>query len=242
MKIALDGGRRALLVSSATAAGWLAATACGSATPRAHAAAHAKPEEGEQDVSANEDLMREHGVLDRLLLVYEAGMLRIEQDPTATAAIHRAAALVAEFIEQYHEKLEENFIFPLLERAQQHVDEVRILRAQHVAGRELTAAILRLTEPGGSADSDALSRAIRAFVRMYRPHAAREDTIVFPALHAIASPRQLEDLGERFEDEEHARFGKQGFEGVVRQVEALEQTLGIYDLAQFTPAAATTAR
>ena len=73
---------------------------------------------------------------------------------------------------------------------------------------------------------------------MYRPHAAREDTIIFPTLHEIATPSQLADLGERFEDVEHERFGKEGFESVVRQVEELERALGTYELAQFTPATA----
>jgi hypothetical protein len=41
----------------------------------------------------------------------------------------------------------------------------------------------------------------------------------------------------RFEDKEHELFGKAGFEGTVAQVGTLEQTLGISDLHQFTPAA-----
>jgi hemerythrin-like domain-containing protein len=234
--MASDGSRRALLVSTATAAGWLAATACGSAVPHARAADEAKGDGAKEDVSANEDLMREHGVLDRLLLVYEAGVARAAQPPVAQA-IHHAAELVSSFIEQYHEKLEEDFIFPLLEKAQRHVAEVRTLRSQHVAGRAVTQAILQLTAPGGAIDAAALAQAVQAFVRMYRPHAAREDTIIFPTLHEIASPAQLAELGERFEDVEHERFGKEGFESIVRQVEELERALGTYELAQFTPTA-----
>jgi hemerythrin-like domain-containing protein len=236
--MASDGSRRTLLVSTATAAGWLAATACGSAVPHARAAADAKGDEPKEDVSANEDLMREHGALDRLLLVYEAGVARAAQEPPVAAAIHHAAELVSSFIEQYHEKLEEDFIFPLLEKAQRHVAEVRTLRSQHVAGRAVTQTILQLTASGGTVDAAALAQAVQAFVRMYRPHAAREDTVIFPTLHEIASPAQLAELGERFEDVEHQRFGKEGFESIVRQVEELERGLGIYELAQFTPESA----
>lgn len=232
----LDGSRRSLLVSTATAAGWLAATACGSGASHARAASEAKGEEGkEEEVSANEDLMREHGALDRLLLVYEAGVARVQEPPVA-AAVHHAAELISTFIEQYHEKLEEDFIFPLLEKAQRHAAEVQTLRAQHVAGRSVTQTILKLTTPGAAVDQAALSRAVQAFTRMYRPHAAREDTIIFPTLHEIVTPSQLADLGERFEDVEHERFGKEGFESIVRQVEELERGLGVYELAQFTPA------
>lgn len=70
---------------------------------------------------------------------------------------------------------------------------------------------------------------------MYRPHEAREGTVLFPALRTVISPKELEDLGERFEEKEHALFGKEGFEGVVVQVGAIEEELGIGNLASFTP-------
>ena len=70
---------------------------------------------------------------------------------------------------------------------------------------------------------------------MTRPHEAREDTVLFPALRSVVTAKEFHDLGERFEDKEHALFGKQGFEGIVPQVEAIERTLGISDLNQFTP-------
>lgn len=67
-----------------------------------------KPEEGEE-VSPAEDLMREHGVLDRVLLVYDEAVRRLEGgrelDP---AVLTGSAGIVRRFIEDYHEKLEEN--------------------------------------------------------------------------------------------------------------------------------------
>lgn len=231
--------RRALLLSAATTASWLAASACAAGPSPAHAATEARAKHGEEEVSANEDLMREHGVLDRILLVYEAGMARGSQDPAVRPALHRAAGLVDTFIEQYHEKLEEDFIFPLFEKAQRHVAEVRTLRDQHRAGRQVTQAILRLTSGDDATSGDALSKSVQAFVRMYRPHAAREDTVIFPALHEIITPSQLAELGERFEDVEHERFGKDGFESILRQVEELERALGTHELSQFTPVLAS---
>jgi hemerythrin-like domain-containing protein len=74
-----------------------------------------------------------------------------------------------------------------------------------------------------------------AFVRMYRPHAAREDTVLFPALYTVMAAEQVKVLGEQFEEEEHRRFGEHGFERAVEQVAAIEKQLGIYELATFTP-------
>jgi len=73
------------------------------------------------------------------------------------------------------------------------------------------------------------------FNRMYRPHAAREDTVLFPAVHRIVSAKEYDALGEVFEDKEHELFGEHGFEKIVGQVEEMEKAFGLYDLARFTP-------
>jgi hypothetical protein len=70
---------------------------------------------------------------------------------------------------------------------------------------------------------------------MYRPHEAREDTVLFPGLGKLLPAKRLRELGEQFEKEEDRLFGEEGFEKVVDQVAAIEKKLGIYDLDQFTP-------
>jgi metallophosphoesterase superfamily enzyme len=74
-----------------------------------------------------------------------------------------------------------------------------------------------------------------AFIRMYEPHEAREDTVVFPALREVMPAKEFRDLAETFEDEEHRRFGPTGFQSVVDKVADIEKRLGIYELSQFTP-------
>src|SRR5205807_6267311 len=72
------------------------------------------PDEG---VTAPEDLMKEHGVLNRCLLVYEEGMRRLQRrgSDASPEIFHHTAQLVKKFVEEYHEKNEENFIFPQFE-------------------------------------------------------------------------------------------------------------------------------
>ena len=70
---------------------------------------------------------------------------------------------------------------------------------------------------------------------MYRPHEAREDTVLFPAFRELVGEKEYDRLGDMFEDREHQLFGAAGFEGKVEEVAQLERQLGIYDLAQFTP-------
>jgi hypothetical protein len=63
-----------------------------------------------------------------------------------------------------------------------------------------------------------LADSLHIFIRMYRPHAAREDTILFPALRTIVSEKEFYDLGEEFEEKEEKLFGEGGFEKIVAQV------------------------
>jgi hemerythrin-like domain-containing protein len=239
----MDTGRRQWLVAAGvglTGAGALALV--GAEDRKAGGAKGKKGREGEhpeEEVSAPEDLMREHGVLNRVLLIYEEGLRRLRARAEVPPEVfHRTATLVRRFVEDYHERLEENFIFPLFERANRLADLVRVLRQQHQAGRAVTDVVLRNAAPARFRQAEPrqeLVRSCEAFIRMYRPHEAREDTVLFPALHRLASGRQMRELGERFEREEDRLFGEEGFERTVDQVAAIERQLGIYDLAQFTP-------
>ncbi len=195
-------------------------------------------EEKAEEISPAEDLMREHGVLNRILLIYEDAWRKLgaKKDVNPDALGH-AAGIIRKFVEDYHEKLEEDHLFPRFEKAGKLTDLVGTLRAQHLAGRRLTEQVVGLAKlPAlkNASDRQKLQDALAAFVRMYRPHEAREDTVLFPALRTVVSAHEYGALGEQFEDTEHNLFGEDGFEKYVDEVAGLEKQLGLYDLAQFT--------
>ena len=132
------------------------------------------------EVTPLEDLMREHGVLRRVLLIYDDIAARVETGKEFPATVLAGAAgIIRKFVEDYHEKLEEDHIFPRFEKAGRLVELVAMLRRQHQAGRRLTGGILKLAAPGALKTPEARRRLpdlLRQFLRMYRPHAAREDT------------------------------------------------------------------
>jgi len=76
---------------------------------------------------------------------------------------------------------------------------------------------------------------MRSFITMYRPHEAREDTVLFPKLRSVVSANEFDAMADDFENDEHRKFGEDGFEMMVGRVAGLERALGIYDLAKFTP-------
>ena len=94
-----------------------------------HFAAAAEPQKAqEEEVAPPEDLMREHGVL-KLLLVYAEVLRRMDaKQDFPPEALADAAGIIRSFIEDYHEKLEEDFLFPRFEKANQLTDLVKVLR------------------------------------------------------------------------------------------------------------------
>ena len=224
--------RRHVLGISISTAGAIALSACGKPQPK-------EPAEDEVPVTPPEDLMREHGVLKRVLLIYREGIRRGEGGAELPVqALNAGAVIIRSFIEDYHEQLEEKHVFPKLEQAGKLADVTAVLRTQHARGRVLTDRMLAATGAAPALDQpkrDALVQDMSAFIRMYEPHEAREDTIVFPTLRQVVPAKEFRDMADMFEDEEHRRFGQAGFEGVVDKVADIEKSLGIYDLSQFTP-------
>ena len=190
-------------------------------------------------MAPTEDLMREHGVLRRILLVYGEVIRRIDaKQEVKPEWVSSSATIIREFIEDYHEKDEEQYLFPRLHKAGKLTELVSVLAAQHQAGRRLTAETLKLATPA-ALKSDAAKRqlatGLRAFCRMYEAHAAREDTVLFPAFRALVGGKELERLKDVFEDKEKA-LPHGGFEKMVDEVARLERAVGIYDLGKLTPA------
>lgn len=201
-----------------------------------------KPDEKKMggEVTATEDLMREHGVLRRALLVYSAAAMKLRSNASSMFpdALQKTAKLFREFGEEYHEKkLEEAYIFPAVRKAGgEAATYPDILVAQHNRGREITDYIISLTQNAklGTTNAEPLAKSLEAFVLMYRNHAAREDTIIFPAWKQTMTGKQLEEMNEKFEDIEHEQFGEDGFEDAVKQITTIESSLGLSDISQFT--------
>ena len=236
----MDSSRRGWLVA-ALGTGAVSALAIGAASalagPQGKKAQGASKPIGDEDVWPDEDLMREHGVLNRILLVYDEAIRRIRaHEAVPLEQVRSAAGIVRRFVEGYHEKLEEEHLFPRFERTGKLTDLVGVLRAQHEAGRRVTASILDIASREASAtDATNLADHLGQFVRMYRPHEAREDTVLFPAFREIVTRQEFERLGDEFEGQEDKVLGEHGFERVVEEVAGIEKALGIYELASFTP-------
>ncbi len=231
--------RRHFLQVAAGAAGIVTLAGCQADGNSSAQKPRKETEEGDEKVTPGEDLMQEHGVLKRLLLVYGEAIRRIEaRQDLSPDPLQKAAKLVKSFVEEYHEKQEEDYLFPRFRQSHKLVDLVDVLYQQHIAGRRVTDRIIALSTLPALRDADRaheLAEAMRQFIRMYNAHEAREDTVLFPAFRDMLSKHEYDALGEQFEKNEHAHFGADGFDLAVDQVTDIEKSLGIYDLSQFTP-------
>ena len=197
--------------------------------------------ESNNEVGAVEDLMREHGIIRRSILVYRNSASRLRAgghvDPKL---LERTARLLRSFGEDYHErKLEEEHLFPAIRKAGgRAAGYIETLLEQHRRGREITEYILGVVSTGQapSRRAEPLAKALDGFELMYEHHAAREDTIVFPAWKNTMTKQELAEIGEKFEEIERQQFGTDGFEQAERQISAIETELEIGNIAQFTPA------
>ena len=232
METRTERARRRFLRDAVGVGGAVLAAAAG-----VHASA-AERKEAEEEVSPTEDLMREHGVLRRILLVYGEVIRRVESgNPVDAEPIAKAATIVRAFIEDYHEKDEEEFVFPRFRKAGKLTGLVDVLLQQHQVGRTLTAQVQRLATPATLQKPESrteMAQTLRMFRRMYEPHAAREDTVLFPAFAQLLTEKELHALMDTFEQKEKA-LPLGDFEKMVTEVMAIEKSLGLNDLAKFTP-------
>ncbi len=171
-----------LRASAAVGTGFVLSSCSGSKTnSTGREVAPPTPDENKMggEVTATEDLMREHGILRRALLVYSATAIKLHGNPSAIApdALQKTAKLFKAFGEEYHEKkLEEAFIFPAVKKAGgEAASYANVLVVQHNRGREITDYIIGVTQGAklGATNAEPLAKALESFVLMYRNHAAR---------------------------------------------------------------------
>lgn len=195
------------------------------------------------EISPTEDLMREHGILHRILLIYNDALKyltgqKVNNQLNICFIIYNTASITKKFIEDYHQKLEEQYVFPKLSQNPKYAALINTLKNQHDAASNLTRNILYFSSTKNACHFEniaQLTHLLPLYINMYAPHSAREDTVVFPTFHESVTPEEFEKLGDRFEEIEEQKFGKSGFEHIVEEVARIEKMLGIYNLAQFTP-------
>lgn len=189
-------------------------------------------------IQAGEDLMQEHGVLGRTLLIYEELAKQLQKnDAIPLDCLTGATEIIIRYVQGQHERVEELLIFPALTKANQLGDLVSILINQHKVGHELTETIKKKlvgpsykTKPG----REELANLLLMFSQMFRPHMLREDTVIFPRLHEIMDEHEYKTLSTKIQALESSMVNSTDLADILKQLDGIETMLGIHNLAKFT--------
>ena len=183
------------------------------------------------------DLVFEHSLLDRLLLIYDECKKQLATSKDFNIEILlQTVKIVKSFVELHHEKLEEEYIFPHFKN--EHQDLVKTLILQHKSSQVLTSTIIKLCDKKlleSLYNRSKLMAMLCTFIKMYRVHASRENTVLFPAFKELMSESELESLADKFEEIEIKKFGPKGDRSIIPIIEKLEKALFINDINKFNP-------
>src|SRR5689334_21426443 len=111
-------------------------SACIAGCVISRAAAQDRAEAPQSDpvrVTPPEYLMREHAVLERILVIYENGAQRLSNETFPPQVLLSAADLIREVIEDHHMRLEEEQVFARFQQRNQQMNLVQTLVSQHRA-------------------------------------------------------------------------------------------------------------
>lgn len=187
-----------------------------------------------EPVSAIEILSRGHGLLIRMIIIYELSAARANKgEKIDPAIVLKTTQIIRHYLHDYHEKMEEQHVFAPLERAQVCFNSIQELKVQHGSSYELTGRIEKATT-AGKLNSEVTGYMID-YATMYKHHSAWEDTVIFPAFDAHVNKKDIAELASVFASEEHKILGHDGFDSFLNQVADLEKQLGIFELSSSTP-------
>jgi hemerythrin-like domain-containing protein len=183
-------------------------------------------------------LLLEHGLAERIMLVYERFVKDQKSgDGADLPLINRTAQIAKSCLSDCHERNEERCLFPLFREEGYLTDMVDALEQQHNAGREVTDKIIDLSTPGRIKDEthmNILMTLCRSYVFMYRPHISRENSELFPRLFRITTRGAIDDLAGKMAGATREALGEQGFAGPLREVAEIEHSLDIHDVGSYT--------
>ena len=188
--------------------------------------------------SPGDRLMMEHGLAERIMLVYERFIKDQKSGEGADLPlINRTAQIAQSCLSGCHERNEERCLFPLFREEGYLTEMVEALEQQHKAGREVTDKIIDLSTPGRIKDEthmNILMTLCRSYIFMYRPHVSRENSELFPRLSAIASRGIIEEIGRTMAVATRDALGEQGFAGPLQELAEIERSLDIHDVRSYT--------
>lgn len=170
---------------------------------------------------ASEDLMYEHALLDRIILLLEHINIKLVDDLDISKKMEQIIILITivkDFIENFHEKMEEKYIFPYFSKHEKYKEYINILIFQHIESNKITNKIIEYAKE----NNKELNSMIHQFIYMYRAHANRENTIIFKKIKKIIPIDEYKKISEKMDLLEDEQFGKGAYDKFLKMIIDIE--------------------
>lgn len=179
-------------------------------------------------IPLTEDLMREHGILERLLLIYEEIATRLDYGMRfSPEALIKTTRLIRDFMQDYHERYEKAYLFDKFRQADKSTELVKTFEQYHKIGRNLIDEITLQAKSQDHFGKYELAETIRRFVRVCRAHKAHEETLLFPSIGLVMTDKEHDEYGKEYEKRERELLDKNGFTAVIKEIDELERMLKV---------------
>jgi len=184
-------------------------------------------------VTATEELMTEHRVIERMLAVLDAAGGRLEAGERVRPDLFREAVdFVRNFADRCHHGKEEDNLFPRLEElgVPREGGPLGVMLFEHDEGRAFIGAIADTVdayERGDEAAAHTIARNARGYVGLLRGHIEKEERVLFPMADEVLSADDQRSLEESFERIETEVMGAGVHERYHRMLDELERELGL---------------
>jgi len=177
-----------------------------------------------------EELREEHGAIMKVFAILQGVARELEEhNPAAVDHVHRILEFMIVFIDRCHHAKEEEFLFPLMEKA--HTGNSRLIEeliSEHEEGRRMTAVLeqaLGGLKQGSDPATARLVGTIRDYVSVFRTHIRKENGSLFPEARELLSENDRRAMARQFEKLEAERIGKGRHEAFHRMIEELGKSV-----------------
>ncbi|MCB4791571.1 MAG: hemerythrin domain-containing protein [Elusimicrobia bacterium] len=181
---------------------------------------------GGADKSIEDFFAQQHAAVTRVVVIYNDILSRLENKETPPLDAYREATHISrDFMQNFHEKMEEKYIFSRFRKPSREYDIVQVLIRQHRAGHKIVNGMLALSKQQNP-DPDKLADSIRSFIQIYSPHKDAEDEFILPAFHLALSTENYKETWEELKKEKLKKFDD-NFKELGNSVEKIEKSLEI---------------
>lgn len=154
-----------------------------------------------------EKLREEHRAIERLLRILQVAAGNMEGLRRPELVV-RAVSLIQEYAEGYHQDLEENVIFPRLEKegVPRHGGPLEVLQAEHRLAKryaEDMQSYFEAWKTGDETSGQNLLETVQAYALLMRAHIGKEDMVVLPMIQHAFQGERANELDHALEKASH---------------------------------------